>query len=351
MPPLREGEKPGIPGYHHGMSRSDGRTDGARGRWDVEDALAVVEPVPASPEDPPAEHVRAFLAVRARALAAHAPGVRAGRDPEELHKARVSVRRMRAVLKAACKRLDSEWCRRARAELGELGRALGPVRDLDVQLDGLRETKETLAVSERAAAERLEAVLLDEREQARSALLEVLRSESYRELLETLATAVHDGVPAPATSESGAEALRAMLRNRLGKVERAAARASESGEDARLHELRIRTKGLRYCAELAAPVLEVGELSGAAEKLQDVLGRHQDAAVTERWMHRLAAAPDHSGGGPTREPDATAALLAGRLAGSSRARRAALREAWRPAWRELSSAAADLQPGRGAGEG
>ncbi|NYH80102.1 CHAD domain-containing protein [Actinopolyspora biskrensis] len=331
------------------MSRSDGRTNGSRERWDVESALAAIEPVPVAPEDPLAEHVRAFLAGRARTLAAHAPGTRTGHDPEELHKARVSVRRMRAVLKATGKRLDSEWCRRTRAELGGLGRALGPVRDLDVQLNGMRETKGAFEASERAAAERLEAVLLDERDHARSALLEVLSSESYRELLGSLATAVRDGVPAPGTTGSGAEALRGILRTRLDEVERTAARASELPEDARLHELRIRTKGLRYCAELAAPVLEVGDLLGAAEKLQDVLGRHQDAAVTERWMHRLATAPNSPNRGSTHEPDPTAVLLAGRLAERSRARRAALREAWRPAWLGLLNAAADLPPGSGEG--
>ncbi|SDR18934.1 CHAD domain-containing protein [Actinopolyspora saharensis] len=333
------------------MIRSDGRPDDSRERWDVESALAAVEPVPVSREDPPAEHVRALLSVRARALAAHAPGARAGDDPEELHKARVSVRRMRAVLKATGKRLDPEWCRRTRTELGVLGRALGPVRDLDVQLSGLREATESLEEREHAAAGRLEAVLLEEREHARSALLEALSSERYRELLETLARAVHEGVPAPGTAESGAQALRAVLRNRLVKVERAAARARESPTDARLHELRIRAKGLRYCAELAAPVLEIGELPAAAERLQDVLGRHQDAAVTEHRMHRLATAPDSPFEGATREPDVTAVLLAGRLAESARARRAELREAWRPAWRELANAAAELSAGSEAGRG
>ena len=45
---------------------------------------------------------------------------------------RVATRRMRAILRAARPLLDPEWVRSLRAELGWLGGALGPVRDLDV---------------------------------------------------------------------------------------------------------------------------------------------------------------------------------------------------------------------------
>jgi CHAD domain-containing protein len=52
---------------------------------------------------------------------------------------RVAVRRMRATLKAARPLLDRAWADDLRAELGWLGRALGPVRDADVLVEVLGE--------------------------------------------------------------------------------------------------------------------------------------------------------------------------------------------------------------------
>ena len=62
--------------------------------------------------------------------------MRSGADIEDLHQMRVAVRRMRgAALKSARPLLDAAWSDELRAELGWLGRALGPSRDLDVMID------------------------------------------------------------------------------------------------------------------------------------------------------------------------------------------------------------------------
>src|SRR5688572_33474442 len=117
------------------------------------------EPVTATPTDPPPHHVRAALDLRLRALLAHEQGTRTGEDIEDLHQMRVSVRRMRAALKAARPLLDRAWADGLRLELGWLGRALGPVRDLDVMLLRLRGEAATLPAREREAAEVLVAGL------------------------------------------------------------------------------------------------------------------------------------------------------------------------------------------------
>ncbi|CAA9418039.1 MAG: Adenylate cyclase, partial [uncultured Pseudonocardia sp.] len=102
------------------------------------EAFGLPAPYRATPDDAPPQHVRAALDLRLRALLHHDPGTRAGADIEDLHQMRVSVRRMRAALKAARPLLDAAWADGLRAELGWLGRALGPVRDLDVLLLRLR---------------------------------------------------------------------------------------------------------------------------------------------------------------------------------------------------------------------
>ena len=69
-------------------------------------------------------------------LRAKEPGTRLGEDPEELHDMRVATRRLRAALSL----FEGVLPVRAqvfREELGWLGRLLGAVRDLDVQLQGL----------------------------------------------------------------------------------------------------------------------------------------------------------------------------------------------------------------------
>ena len=65
------------------------------------DVIALPAPVTAAPADPAPHHVRAALDLRLRALLRHDPGARSGTDIEDLHQMRVSVRRMRAALKAA----------------------------------------------------------------------------------------------------------------------------------------------------------------------------------------------------------------------------------------------------------
>ena len=100
---------------------------------------------------------------------------------------------------------------------------------------------------------------------------------------------------------------------------------------AELHRVRIRTKQLRYTAELAdqAPDVQLGELVRAAKQLQTVLGDHQDACVArDRVRQLLADAPGTD--------TASAAEL---LAGAEEQRRRRCRAAWPGKWRELLAAA------------
>ncbi|MGJ7907463.1 CHAD domain-containing protein [Actinopolyspora sp. H202] len=321
---------------------SDDALGDARARTSTEidpvDIGLPVEPVRAAHGAPVVEHIRAALDARTRTLLAHDPGTRTGSDPEDLHRMRVSVRRMRAVLKAGRSWLERDWCRALRAELGWLGRGLGPVRDLDVQLAGLRGEREELDEPERAPATRLIDELAARREAARTELLRMMRAERYRRLLRSLGEAVDGGPPTASAPPAESDALYELVRDGVRTIERAVDRLGDPPTDQRLHALRIAAKRLRYCAELAVPVFDgvVGEVLAAAEKLQDVLGVHQDAVVAEEWLWWLT-----HGDGQGTEPatalttDPEAVFVAGRLAERARARRVEQREAWWPAWRAL----------------
>jgi len=294
------------------------------------------EPVHARPSDPTVHQLRAALDTRLRALLAHDPGTRVGEDPEELHQMRVAVRRMRAMLKAARPLLDRSWADDLRAELGWLGRSLGPVRDADVLIDRLRGRATAFDDTSRYAVETLIGALVTAREIARAEMLDVLGSRRYATLLRRLATAVSRPLPA-GPAGGGAAALVELVRAEYRRLSKAVAAAGEDPPDEVLHALRIHGKRLRYTGELAAagrkPVRQLVESTVA---LQDVLGEHQDACVAQ---HRVRLLLDGLGD----VADVGVAFAAGRLVEREEASRIEMRQAWLAAWQLVQERALSLE--------
>jgi CHAD domain-containing protein len=293
-------------------------------------------PLRAAPSDSAAHHVRAALDLRLRALLAHDPGTRAGDDIEDLHQMRVAVRRMRAALKAARPLLDRTWADGLRAELGWLGRALGPVRDLDVLLLRLRGEIATLPEPERTAGEQLVAALDAEREVARAAMLAALESGRYRALLERLADAIRLPLPTPSATRAQPE-LVDLVRAEVRRLRRAVRRAGDDPPDQTLHDLRILGKRVRYTGELVEPMLgaTVKRLLRATAGLQEVLGDHQDACVAEERIRDLLD-------GLGDRPDPRVVFVAGRLVERERARATEKRGEWWEAWEHVAARAAEI---------
>jgi CHAD domain-containing protein len=105
------------------------------------------------------------------------------------------------------------------------------------------------------------------------------------------------------------------------------ARAAEtSPTDDALHALRIRTKRARYAAEALEPYVgrRAARFARRAARLQDVLGRHQDAVVAIDRLSEVAA----------RSPEL--AFSAGWIAAGRARMRAETRAAWPAAWRSLA---------------
>jgi CHAD domain-containing protein len=305
---------------------------------DVRDLPA---PITAAPSDPPAQHVRAALDLRLRALLRHDPGTRSGADIEDLHQIRVAVRRMRASLKSARPLLDAAWADGLRAELGWLGRALGPVRDLDVMLLRLRAEIAGLPAREKAAGEVLVGRLVQEHGGARVDMLAALDAPRYAALLERLADAIRLPLPTPSATKTQ-PALPDLVRAEFRKLRRDVDRAGDDPADEVLHALRIRAKRVRYTGELVAPAMKgtpagrvVKQLLAATTALQEVLGDHQDACVAEQRIRELL-----DGMGET--IDAHVVFVAGRLVERERARAEAKRAEWRPVWAAVAERGAAL---------
>jgi len=286
-----------------------------------------LQPGPPLSHEPGAARLHEVLEAQRVALLTHDPGVRLGDDPENLHQHRVAARRTRAALRTARRYLDPEWRRPLGRALRELGEATGPVRDLDVVLEHLRDELARLDETEEAAKAAILERLEDDRERARRGLLEALDGREYRFLLTRLRLPprLGDGVDSvPLESLSQREFRRlANLVDRLGK------RPDEQA----IHRLRIALKRTRYAAELVAP--KGGgrkRFLADARVLQDLLGEHQDAVVAEQ----------HLRGATVEDVRTAAAFAAGRIAERQRARRERVQERLPAAWKRLRKSGARL---------
>lgn len=269
--------------------------------------------------------LRAMFRLQLERMLEHDPGVRLGDDPEDLHQLRVATRRLRAFLRAARPLLVPEWAGELRDELGWLGRALGPVRDLDVLIEHLRAEAGRLDPDDRRALEGVFERLEQEREQARGELIAALESDRYLALLDRIEQAAE--LPHVRDEE---RTLPSLWRREWKRLRSAVAALGPEPSDEELHDARIRAKRARYAAELAGATLgrEGERFVGRAKRLQDTLGEHQDAVVAEERVRALLRGSRATG----------TAFAAGRLVERQRARRAAARAGFASAWESLERA-------------
>jgi CHAD domain-containing protein len=251
------------------------------------------------------------------------PGVRVGRDPETVHRARVGVRTLRSHLRTFARLFAGELPEVDR--LRDLGTELGEVRDREVLLELLRTKVEELPTEDRDAAGGTLGRLQEEIEAARGRLAGFMDSDPYIDLLDTLVEfaknpAFNDLAELPANQVAVELARRPWRRLR-----RAVQALPESPEPDQLHRIRILAKRSRYAAEAVAPVVgkRAVRFAEAAAALQSVLGEYRDAVTAEAWLRK---AP-----GTGRR-----AFVAGELAAAVKARGELMRSRWPTAWDSLS---------------
>jgi CHAD domain-containing protein len=271
--------------------------------------------------------VQRALALSVIRLIRHDAVVRLDLDPEGVHQARVATRRLRSDLRTFRPLVDRKWSTTLRAELGWLAGMLGEVRDGDVLLARLRalagELPESLVAPAGAVLETLEKA----RASAFAVLDEALRSERYIGLLDRLVETAKAPALRSDAGEPAADVIPALVRRPWHKLEKRVERGGEDPSDAQLHEIRIRTKRVRYAADAATPVAgkPARALAHAAARLQDVLGDLNDARVAADWLDQWAKGIDG-------EPARAAATLADR----ERTAASELRGSWREVWDELA---------------
>ena len=247
-----------------------------------------------------------------------------------MHQARVATRRLRSDLRTFRSLLASDFASSLRDELGWLGAVLGEVRDGDVLLARLRARSAELAADEQAGAVRVLSALENERAAAHTRLVETLASERYLTLLDTLVGAANapvlrqDAAAAPA-----ADVVPEPPSPPMAQARKRVRRLGDDPTDEELHEIRIRTKRLRYAADAVVPVVRkpARGLARAAAGLQGALGDLNDAVVAAAWLDHWRKRADD----PVGERAASA------LAGLEREDAARQRANWRVAWEKVAA--------------
>jgi CHAD domain-containing protein len=229
---------------------------------------------------------RKLLARRVREMFRVYPKALVG-DVEAVHDLRVAARRLRAAIRLLADDPDGKRARRTDRALGELARAAGRGRDLDVGVAIL----DALPAGDSEASGRLKRGLRASRARARvlsrEALLDLEMARLRRDLRALVATSPDDY---PDLSRRVAA-----LRDREDGIiadSLTGGRARPTPEQ--LHRARRAARRLRYAAEIDD--LLAGNESGSADRwrtMQSRLGDIQDRHVLALWLaarERRAAA-------------------------------------------------------------
>jgi CHAD domain-containing protein len=226
---------------------------------------------------------------------ANLPGLLDDVDTEFLHDFRVAVRRTRSTLKVGRPVLPAEMRDQWEPAFQWLGSLTSPLRDLDVYELGLPEMRGWLVAADPVDLDPFRAHLRRRRNAARRTLVRGLKSARFgrlREDWDAALTRLAEPRPADPVEEltAGALADRAIRKASRRVLHRGGA-VSAASPATDLHDLRKRSKELRYALEVFGPVVDtsmrkkvVADLKG----LQDVLGRFQDTQVQRLALRGFA---------------------------------------------------------------
>ena len=246
------------------------------------------------------EAVDAIFRACAAHCAANHDAVLDSRDPEGVHQFRVALRRLRSALvvfKSVLPADDAAWLEGEASELIDL---LGPARDWDVFIT------ETLAAvrAARPDDEALPALAAAAEVERRRAYErgEALRAPDYTSFLLSfgrwIETAGWRSRDKRAVLDQPLARMAGRLLDKRHRRLLKRGRDFEGLSDKHLHRLRITLKKLRYAGEFFASQFPEGNprpYIKALRRLQDDLGRLNDAAVAERLLNDLLAARGGSG--------------------------------------------------------
>ena len=206
----------------------------------------------------------------------------------QVHQARVSVRRLRSVLRTFSGLFDAEWAGPMLVELSWYAGVLGEIRDLDVLRSGIQKS---LWLVEEEPLQTEVVGRLDHRiveAQERGALERT--TKRYALLVDEIAT-IGSSVAFDTRAKGPAlEILSGQLKGAWRQVRKATAEARADSNNENLHEVRIELKRLQCACEVLGLVAgkPAVKVARAAEATQTKLGVVHDEAVAEAWLKSLS---------------------------------------------------------------
>ena len=272
-----------------------------------------------APADPFLVFAYAILERGVAALVEHRPPPERAPAPDEIHQLRVAARRLRVALRLLRRMLPSRDVARFRADLHWFASSLGDVRDLDVYAEHFKAYVNTVPPEQRGDLGGYELYLRRERAEARNRATATLAEPRTAAMFADVARFVAAGPSAGALrrwrSLKVRDGIRASVRGSVGRVRRLGKAVTLRTRAAELHELRIKTKRLRYELEFFADVYPpLASSAKACKALQDLLGTLQDASTATTRLRRYANLLKKQTGSPVALPPALVELRRSQLA-------------------------------------
>jgi CHAD domain-containing protein len=235
------------------------------------------------------ELVAAYVAAQCNVLASNDVGMRTGQPA--VHKTRVAARRLRSTLRIFDDVFDAAPAEELDKELQWYADLLGQVRDRDILSSRL--TKQIADLPPEHVRGSVEAeitkALAAEREDAVRRLDKGMGSARYQHLMQLL-RAWRTAPPLTEAADEQADAAVKYVENARQKADK---RLRKADDIEHLHRARKAMKRARYAAELVEPADgEMKAVARDAEELQTILGEHQDATVSAKFLTGLSASRD-----------------------------------------------------------
>jgi CHAD domain-containing protein len=193
--------------------------------------------------------------------------------PETVHRFRTSTRRIEALLGDLIPQQDRNQ-RKLLKELSRLRRRAGGVRDVDVQVAALRGLKAPHDADLKAEVLRSLAEMRAKRE---AKLLKALDKQTVRGLRKRLKRAARK--PEILKNSRDPLAVASQMFARLTRV-------SSPLREELLHQYRIKSKRIRYVAELAGDRPEAQQLVEQLKRMQDALGEWHDLLTLRETVQK-----------------------------------------------------------------
>ena len=231
-----------------------------------------------------------YVAAQCDVLASNDVGMRTATPA--VHKTRVAARRLRSTLRMFGDVFTAAPADELDNELSWYADLLGQVRDRDIL--GSRLTKRIAELPPEQVRGPVEAqitkTLTAERQEAVDRLEEAMRTPRYQHLVRLL----RGWKTVPPLTDAADEKEKAAVKYAEKAKRKADKRLRKADDDIeQLHRARKATKRARYAAELVKPAdSQMKTIAREAEKLQTLLGEHQDAVVTAKFLATISDADD-----------------------------------------------------------